>query len=615
MKSSLQTRFFLFLLLPVTIVLLGAGYASFIYARATLQTQWTDSVKLRLEKTAHQIQMRLDEKQALIDSIVQAERVSNGTVIKAFLIQQLRNQPGVRFVDVEPLQARNQKALRKFPFHSEEGSEGSPDFVCLVYQNERLPYSKDLSQGDVEETVPPDKYKLRTLCSGSLRPRLPDDSLSIVKKFGGTDEAPTKRLIVKVRFDSLLDNILEVGKWTGSSARLITRDGIYLARTDQASWSGQPFGKSGEPLERTVLAEIQTKNFGTILGEGLFPETVVGFLRIPSTDWYLVLFSPGSDLFASISRFHFNYLFGGIATMIFVALLIRRCAKSVSNQIGEISDAASKVEEGDLSVELTADGSDEISQLKRRFNLMVEGLRRIELIEHTFGWYVDRKIANELLENPERLRLGGENHVVTILMADLRGFSQAAEKLRPEQVTKLLNRHFSAAIDAIEKYEGIVVDFYGDSVLAFFNGMDSDVPARAADAVNCALEMQRECAKAAQQNFMEGLPSFAMGVGIHTGEVVVGNIGSEKRAKYGIVGSAVNETDRIQAHAQGGTIMISGQTYGLLSERVVVGPKSQVGLKGLKTIRDLYPVLDMDAPQPGIHLSPERTVASHKGAI
>ena len=269
------------------------------------------------------------------------------------------------------------------------------------------------------------------------------------------------------------------------------------------------------------------------------------------------------------------------------------------------------MEEGDLSVELTANGSDEISQLKRRFNLMVEGLRRKELIEHTFGWYMDKKIANELLENPERIRLGGENHVVTILMADLRGFSQAAEKLRPEQVTKLLNRHFSAAINVIEKYEGIVVDFYGDSVLAFFNGIDSDIPARAADAVNCALEMQRECAKAAQQNLIEGLPSFAMGVGIHTGEVVVGNIGSETRAKYGIVGSAVNETDRIQAHAQGGSIMISGQTYELLSERVVVGPKSQVGLKGLKRIRDLYPVLDMDAVQQCLRIAPERAMLRH----
>ena len=103
MKSSLQTRFFLFLLLPVTLVLLGAGYASLIYARATLQSQWTDSVKLRLEKTAHQIQMRVDEKQALIDLIVQAEGVPNGSVTQAYLIQRLRNQPGVLFVDIEPV--------------------------------------------------------------------------------------------------------------------------------------------------------------------------------------------------------------------------------------------------------------------------------------------------------------------------------------------------------------------------------------------------------------------------------------------------------------------------------------------------------------------------------
>jgi sigma-B regulation protein RsbU (phosphoserine phosphatase) len=187
------------------------------------------------------------------------------------------------------------------------------------------------------------------------------------------------------------------------------------------------------------------------------------------------------------------------------------------------------------------------------------------------------------------------------LKADIRGFTQAAQKLPPEKVTKLLNRHFSGMINVIEKHEGIIVDFYGDSVLAFFNGMDSDVASRAADAVKCALEMQRECEDVSNRNATEGLPALGMGIGIHTGDVVVGNIGSEKRAKYGIVGSAVNETDRIQSLAQAGTIMISGQTYELVSERIVVGPTCQVGLKGLKGIRELYQVMAIGATG---HISP-----------
>ncbi len=133
-------------------------------------------------------------------------------------------------------------------------------------------------------------------------------------------------------------------------------------------------------------------------------------------------------------------------------------------------------------------------------------------------------------------------------------------------------------------------------MLAFFNGIDSDVASRAADAVECALEMQREFEEVSSTGSNEGLPVLRTGIGIHTGEVVVGNIGSETRAKYGIVGSAVNETDRIESLAPAGAVLISGQTRALISKRVIVGRKYQVGLKGLNGVRDLYPVIALDGP-------------------
>jgi class 3 adenylate cyclase len=213
---------------------------------------------------------------------------------------------------------------------------------------------------------------------------------------------------------------------------------------------------------------------------------------------------------------------------------------------------------------------------------------------------VDKKIAQELLSKPEALHLGGEKHVVTIMMSDLRGFTQIAEKLTSEQVIRLLNRYLARMIAVIEKHRGIIVDFYGDSVLAFFDGLEEDVIGRATDAVKAAVEMQRELRMVSRENQEEGLPPIKMGIGIHTGEVVVGNIGSETRAKYGIVGSAVNETDRIQATAQGDSIIISEETYEALSGRVVVGHKMQASLKGLEGYRSLYEVTSIDG-QSHIH--------------
>lgn len=609
MSFSLQKRFVVFLLLPVTLILLGSGYASLQYARATVQDQWTSAVKLRLEKTAHQIQMRLNEKQQLIDLIAEAEEAPNAAVTQAFLVQRLKNLPGVSLVDIQPISPEKQGAMNG-QFHGSEPNEAPSDFVCLVYQHERAVYQKERPDEEIGAQKPGDHPKLKTLCPANQKFPVSDGFLTIAKRFGGSADTPAKRLAVTVRFDSLLDHVLEIGKWAGSSARLVTRDGTYLAKTDLAVGSTESSGPAGEVLAQSVLREIQRKDAGIVLGEGYSPETVAGFHRVPNTDWYLVLFTKGSNVFAPVTRFHFNYLLAGLATLALVALLMRQSTRAVSSQISEISSAASKVEEGDFSAKLTVNGSDEIAELKRRFNSMIDGLKRKDLIEETFGRYMDRNIADQLLKKPGSLRLGGETHVVTILMADLRGFTQATEKLQSEKVIRLLNRHFSRMISVIERYQGIIVDFYGDSVLAFFDGLESDVGCRAADAVNCALEMQREADTLSEQNLKDGLPDLAMGIGIHTGEVVVGNIGSATRAKYGIVGSAVNETDRIQGLAEGGAIMISAPTYELISDRVVMGAKCRVRLKGLSGMRDLYLVTAMDSDQDAVDTCGEMDVTS-----
>jgi class 3 adenylate cyclase len=194
------------------------------------------------------------------------------------------------------------------------------------------------------------------------------------------------------------------------------------------------------------------------------------------------------------------------------------------------------------------------------------------------------------MKRPEALSLGGEKHTVSIMMADLRGFTSTAEGLQPEEVIAILNRYFARIIAIIDQHAGIIVDFYGDSVLAFFNGIDDDIKKRAADAVSCALAMQKELAALSEENVRDGLPELAMGVGVNTGEVVVGNIGSETRAKYGIVGSPVNETDRIQSAADAGTVLVSEATYELLSDVLFVSDSCEKTLKGLHGRRCLYQV-------------------------
>ena len=245
--------------------------------------------------------------------------------------------------------------------------------------------------------------------------------LSIVKELGGTKGEAKRRIVVRVSFESFMKDILAVGHWEGSYACLVNADGEYLAHTDARMYSWHKLGETGDPLKRAVLAEMKRKDFGTVFGQGHPPDWIVGFYKVPTTDWYLILSSKGSVVLAPLVRFRFHYMLAGLVSLIVVGLLIRWNTRPVAKSVAEISEAAATVEEGNYSTAMAEDRSDEIGYLKRRFNRMIEGLKQRDLIERTFGRYVDKAVAQELMNRPEALHLGGEKKIVTILMADLSG--------------------------------------------------------------------------------------------------------------------------------------------------------------------------------------------------
>jgi class 3 adenylate cyclase len=207
------------------------------------------------------------------------------------------------------------------------------------------------------------------------------------------------------------------------------------------------------------------------------------------------------------------------------------------------------------------------------------------------------------MERPEAARLGGQKREVVILISDIRGFTPLSETLSPEEIISILNHYFSHMIEVIQKYQGIIVDFFGDSILVFFDPLDSPVARTVHRAVRAALALQSEMGAFNEEMKSEGLPTFEMGIGVNAGEVVVGNIGSENRAKYGIVGSAVNITQRIQSTARGGQVVISDPVYRYISEDLTVKHSFRSHLKGLQTPLDLYVVEGISSPG-GMRRSP-----------
>jgi adenylate cyclase len=206
---------------------------------------------------------------------------------------------------------------------------------------------------------------------------------------------------------------------------------------------------------------------------------------------------------------------------------------------------------------------------------------RNRFIRALFGRYLSDEVVTGLLATPEGPRLGGELRKVTLLMSDLRGFTPLTEGLAPDQVLRLLNSYLGAMADVILTHQGTIDEFVGDAILAIF-GAPLGRPDDARRAVLCAVEMQAALQELNRKNETERLPRLEMGIAIHTGEVIVGNIGSERRAKYGVVGSAVNHAGRIESFTVGGQVLISDATLREVGEGARVGSRLAIDAKGTR---------------------------------
>jgi len=177
-----------------------------------------------------------------------------------------------------------------------------------------------------------------------------------------------------------------------------------------------------------------------------------------------------------------------------------------------------------------------------------------------FGRYVTDEVAKNLLESPSASKMGGELQKVAILFADIRNFTEISEHLPPGRVVEMLNNFFDVMIDVIRKYRGTVDKLIGDEVLATF-GTTKERPDDTERALACALEMQLAMETVNARNRASELPELKMGIGINTGDVMVGNIGSEKHSNYSVIGKHVNLAARIQNCAAGDEIMISESAF------------------------------------------------------
>jgi class 3 adenylate cyclase len=253
------------------------------------------------------------------------------------------------------------------------------------------------------------------------------------------------------------------------------------------------------------------------------------------------------------------------------------------------------------TIDLPADTPDEIkaivstraNMLERIIRVSDQRLQLVRFIKDTFGRYLSKKVVEEILSSPKGRQIGGTRKTVTVLMADLRGFTSLSESRDPEQMVQLLNRYLKQMSAIILAYDGIIDEIIGDAILAVFGAPESheDDPQRA---VACAIEMQNRLIRLNKELMDDGYPALEMGIGINTGSVIVGNIGSDLRMKYGIVGGAVNRAARIESNSIGGQVLIGESTYRAVQAQVQADPPKTLMMKGMKEPLVFYPVVAID---------------------
>ncbi len=207
-----------------------------------------------------------------------------------------------------------------------------------------------------------------------------------------------------------------------------------------------------------------------------------------------------------------------------------------------------------------------------------ERLAREEVARANYSRFLPEYVVKQMLENPESFKLGGVNQTITILFADIRGFTSISEHAPPEKIVGLLNRYFSAMTDIIFAHGGTLDKYLGDGLMALF-GAPTTTPQDASNALNAAVAMQRRLLGINEELRREGLSEVGVGIGLHTGEVTVGYIGSERRSEYTAIGDSVNTASRLESNAKGGQILISDATAKAARSRYKLHPREAITVK------------------------------------
>jgi len=293
--------------------------------------------------------------------------------------------------------------------------------------------------------------------------------------------------------------------------------------------------------------------------------------------------------FLRLERTYLSLALLGLAVSAVLGLWI---ARGVSRPVLELADGARQIATGNYEHRVKLKQEDEIGSLAASFNQMSAGLAERDQVRDLLGKVVSPAIATELLR--KKATLGGEQREVTVLFSDLRDFTGMSEALGPEEMLGILNHYFSRMAAVVEKHHGVVDKYVGDALMALF-GAPVASPNDADHALQAALEMTQALDELNRQWQQRGLPLISLGIGINTDVVVAGNMGSEKRLNYTVIGDGVNLASRLEGLTKtpeyNARIIVSGATLAKAKQKYRTRRLGEVAVKGKQILTEIFALL------------------------
>lgn len=378
-----------------------------------------------------------------------------------------------------------------------------------------------------------------------------------------------------------------MGTGSNNTTLLVDKNAKVLINPDFASTKTEL--TTVKELVKELAENEQETNTQTVI-DGVF--TAIHQIK---GDLFVITTISEKSVYAVINRTTYRIILFSLAVLFIAIILIRIFSNGITNPIKELVAASSKIEHGEFELDIKPRTQDEIGLLTSSFVQMGKGLAEREKLMISFSKFTNKTIAQKAASG--ELTLGGENRNATIFFSDIRSFTAMSEKMQPNEVVEFLNVYMTKMVECVNKTNGVVDKYIGDAIMAVWGAPESSgSPAQdALNAVSAALMMRLSLFNYNKERAAKGLLPVKIGCGINSGPVVAGQIGSEERMEYTVIGDAVNLASRTEALNKpfATDILITENTYNLIKDHIIVQEMPGVHVKGKTDAIKMFAVINL----------------------